>query len=292
MKFLLHESIFIILLISSTICKKLTLQKLERLTGITYYIADLTRVYVCNDYLFYNETKALLYQDKIYDDYKKIKSKFIPDGGIKDKIKTMKNKYIIGENKGGRFYEINPFTELCKKNIWGVCVDCYYKISNSELRKRLLEEINFYRKLHGVPSVSYHSKYNNYAKEEAKKFLKTNKSSSCVHQTKFGCVYLPVPDIFVQFTINSIYEKLLAYYDWKKNAYKSKLESAIQLIWKKARYIGISFAQEDYFVFIFLTFSSKVKNDKNYKKNVRPIMSKYIKQYGTLPKTIQFGMKL
>ncbi|CEF63568.1 CAP domain-containing protein [Strongyloides ratti] len=283
LKFLLHVSIFIILLISSTISKEPTLEELVDLTALTYYTAELKRVYVCNGYLFYNETKALLYQDKIYDDYKKIKSKSTPDGGYKNKFKKMKNKYIIGEKRAGHFYEINPFVEKFREKVWGDCGDCYNKITNSDFRSRVLKEINFYRKLHGVPPVSYHSKYNNYAKEEAKNFLKTQKNSICVKETKFGCIYMALPDSYSHLIISALYEKLLAYYDWKKNVYQSKLDPAIQLIWKKVKYIGIGFAKEDYNIHVFLTFSSKVKDDKDYKKNVFPVKSTFIKKYGKLP---------
>ncbi|CEF61705.1 CAP domain-containing protein [Strongyloides ratti] len=284
LKFFLLELIFITLLISSIISKEPTLEEFADLTALTYYTADLKRVYVCNDYLFYNETKALFYQDKIYDDYKKIKSKSTPDGGYKNKLKKLKNKYIIGERRAGHFYEINPFVEKFGEKVWGDCRSCYHEIFTTIFRKRVLEEINYYRKLHGVPKVSYHSKYNNYAKDEVKKFLKTGKSSSCDKQTKFKCVYMALPDSQAHLVISTLYEKLLALYDWEKNVYKSKLDPAIQLIWKKVKYIGIGLAQKQYHLHMFLTFSSKVKNDKDYKKNVRPIMRKYIKLYGKLPK--------
>ncbi|CEF61706.1 CAP domain-containing protein [Strongyloides ratti] len=291
LKFLLHVSIFITLLISSTVSKKKTtknkeptLEEFNRLTGITCYTADLKRVFVCNNYLFYNETKAVLYHIKIYNDFKKIKSKSKPDGAFTNKIKTIKNKYIIGEYRGGDFYEINPFVEKYREEVWGDCGDCYRQITYPNFKVRVLEEINCYRKLHGVPIVSYDSKYNKYAKEEVKKFLKTRKSSSCDKQTKFGCVYMALPDSQAHLVISTLYEKLLAYYDWRKNVYKSKLDPAIQLIWKEVKYIGIDFTQKDYYLHIFLTFSSKVKNDKSYDKNVLPVKSTYIKKYGELPK--------
>ncbi|CEF63569.2 CAP domain-containing protein [Strongyloides ratti] len=288
LKVLFNVSIFIILLISSTKSKKPDLKKYIKRITLTYYTADLKRVYVCNNYLFYNETKALLYHELITNNYRKVNSNFKPLGGTKNKIKKMKNKYIIAEKNEGFFYEINPFSERYKGHVWGDCDECFSNITNSEFRSRVLKELNFYRKLHGVPPVSYHSKYNNYAKEEAKKFLKTHKNSSCVTKTKFGCVYLELSNYYAHLAISALYEKLLAYYDWKNNLYKSNLETAIQLIWKKVKYIGIGFAQEDDHVHIFLTFSSKVKNDKDYKKNVRPVMKKYIKKYGTLLKPISY----
>ncbi|CEF63566.2 CAP domain-containing protein [Strongyloides ratti] len=262
MKFLLFVSIFIPLVISSILSKKKELLKFEDDTTLTYYTANLKRVYACMGYLFYNETKAILFQDKIFDNYKKIKSKSTPDGGYKNKFQKLKYKYLIGEKRAGNFYEINPFVERFRQKAWPKCYES---------------------------KVSYHSKYNTYAKGEAKKFLKTNKYSSCVNQTKFKCVYLPIPAGFAHTVISTLYEKLLAFYNWEKNVYKSKLDTAIHLIWKKLRYIGVGFAQKDGYLNIFLTFSSKVKNDKDYKKNIRPILKKYIKLYGKLPRKNKFA---
>ncbi|CEF63565.1 CAP domain-containing protein [Strongyloides ratti] len=289
MKFLLFVSIFIPLVISSILSKKKEVLKFEDDTTLYYYTANLKRVYACKGYLFYNETKAILFQDKIFDNYKKIKSKSTPDGGYKNKFQKLKYKYLIGEKRAGNFYEINPFVERFRQKAWPKCYECFKKLGESDFRCFMLKELNYYRKLHGIAKVSYHSKYNTYAKGEAKKFLKTNKYSSCVNQTKFKCVYLPIPAGFAHTVISTLYEKLLAFYNWEKNVYKSKLDTAIHLIWKKLRYIGVGFAQKDGYLNIFLTFSSKVKNDKDYKKNIRPILKKYIKLYGKLPRKNKFA---
>lgn len=142
MKFLLFVSIFIPLVISSILSKKKEVLKFEDDTTLYYYTANLKRVYACKGYLFYNETKAILFQDKIFDNYKKIKSKSTPDGGYKNKLKKLKNKYIIGERRAGHFYEINPFVEKFGEKVWGDCRSCYHEIFTTIFRKRVSLEKN------------------------------------------------------------------------------------------------------------------------------------------------------
>ncbi|CEF63563.1 CAP domain-containing protein [Strongyloides ratti] len=282
-KFLLRVLILTILSISSTISLLIDPEKNLDHNILIYYTADLKRVYVCNKYLFYNEAKALEYQNYLYLNFNKNTSTYKPPGGTKNKINKIKNKYMIGERSYGYFVAINPFSERFRERVWGDCGECYSKINISDFRNRVLEELNMYRKIHGVPSVSYDSKYNELAKSEAENFLKTHNSFICIRRTEYSCIYLELSNFDAHSMITSLYVKLMTYYNWKKNSYTPNLVNGVQLIWKKAKYIGLDFAIEGSFVTTFLIFSSKVTDDKNYKKNVFPVKSTYIKKYGTLP---------
>ncbi|CEF63573.1 CAP domain-containing protein [Strongyloides ratti] len=250
---------------------------------ISYYTVNLKTVCVCNNFLFYNESNAKEYQQCLLKKTIETKDSCQPNERSKGKkIDDFKYKYLIGEYDGKYLTEINPFSEKYRKHVWGDCSpNCFKKLNKSDLEYRILKELNSYRKLHGADKLSLDKKYSKLAKKISYEYFEKNNYDICHNTTAYGCIQLFSETDQAHLGVTKLYNNLLWYYNWKENSFKHFLLHPIQLIWKKARNIGIHISELNSVTCIFLTFSSKVKNDKNYKKNVSPVLKKYILEYGS-----------
>ncbi|CEF63571.1 CAP domain-containing protein [Strongyloides ratti] len=175
------------------------------------------------------------------------------------------------------------FSKFIHDRIWGSCDhDCASKNNFKEFKKRSLEELNEYRKLHYANKLYTSESLDKIAQKEADRYIKTKGDQTCKLKDDYGCVTSKLYKTFITFFIQTLYDELLLTYRWKKKYLKRKHLHLVQLIWRKAKYIGIGIAKEKDCVYLVLAFSSKVKTHSGYKYNVLPIRNKYILKYRNL----------
>ncbi|CEF63561.1 CAP domain-containing protein [Strongyloides ratti] len=248
---------------------------------ISYYRINSETVLECNGYVFANEIYAINYYRYLWSNTTEDKSQYRPTGGSRRfNITHVRNKYLIKEYSAGMYFLKNPFSTKIHGYVWDGCeYNCYSQNNFMEFRKRVVKELNLYRQLHGAGKLIYSVKFSKIAQSMANERAQKGIHSHCDRNPVFGCLAGSLMRQNIGNIISSMYNDLLGNYDFAFMFLNRKKYYPLQLIWKSSKYFGVGIAEDSFYAYVVLTFSSILRNDKNYYKNVSPIQKKFIALY-------------
>ncbi|CEF70646.2 CAP domain-containing protein [Strongyloides ratti] len=245
---------------------------------VTYYLLNIKVFYECNGFVFTEHSNVMHYYKQLTNSLFKNK-KIKPKGGQRIDITKFQNVFKIAEYSYNSVIRKNPFSSKIWNTIWYTCDYFCYSFNNfNALKVGLFNEINEYRRVHGVHKLTEHVILSRIAEKEAIHSSKQNKNSKCSHKW-LGCYIF----IYNKFEANKIikprYNIFLSEYKWNNNRQIADLFFITQCIWKKTKSIGIGVQLKGNYIYVVFTFLPKGNVNGEYLRNVQPISEKVIHMY-------------
>uniref|UniRef100_A0A0K0EL45 SCP domain-containing protein n=1 Tax=Strongyloides stercoralis TaxID=6248 RepID=A0A0K0EL45_STRER len=252
---------------------------------IIYYLIDNKIFFQVNGYVFEKHKDALKYYNLINS--KSVYSRFLPTGGMKPhKIKSYNTRIKISEYDYSDVVKKNPFTKKIWDRVWNYCkYDCFAKNHFQLFKQGILNEVNEYRRIHGVKAL----KLTNGLCILAQKYSDQNalhKSELLYHISSYGYVDGIIHKDLGSLFLKTLFDQFYGCYNFNNNLYYYQFLRQTQVIWKKTESMGVGVTEKDNLLYIFILFYPHGNINGKYKKNVLRVSDKVVHMFNMFNKKV------
>uniref|UniRef100_A0A0K0E3K4 SCP domain-containing protein n=1 Tax=Strongyloides stercoralis TaxID=6248 RepID=A0A0K0E3K4_STRER len=238
-----------------------SVRKSTYINDITWYSIKGTRIYECGDYGFHDYSNAAAYC-KYLQSNNFINSMWKPKGCVSE------SRHKINDFDITDFLGANPLGIDIWKKIWGNCdYSCFSKKGFSVFKKKLNEEINAYRKLHGSKGLKMNLKLCIAAQKHANKIAKTKTLSHAsdyyVFGVTFGLAYYRAAS-----TVALKWYEEGERYNFMAGKKVPGTQMFTQMLWNKSIRLGVGIAMVENMIVVVCKYWPKGNLEGEYKKNV------------------------